>query len=163
MSCRTVRRDGRWNYQLLRLSSRLLQFTYVHLPRVVNGLMINIVHTDVGATSCTPAAKGYYVPSAAATAQSSCTPGSYSGMTGQISCSDCTAGHYCPNSAMATPSTCAAGSFSPGGQVTACSSCGAGTFASFEGSTACCQCCASFYSVGRPACSSSFFPDIDVS
>jgi hypothetical protein len=120
------------------------------------GHCLTIVFTDTGATSCTLAAAGYYVPTAAATAESTCTPGSYSGMTGSIACSDCTAGHYCPNTAMATPSACAAGSYSPGGQVSKCTKCDQGTFTGFEGSSSCCPCCANFYAVGCLVCPCSF-------
>lgn len=100
-----------------------------------------------GSTSCTPANPGYYVPTPAATAQSTCTPGTFTGNTGSVSCSFCTPGSECPYSGLATPIPCARGHYSPGGNVAHCIVCAAGTFGSILGATACCECCANYFNV----------------
>ena len=71
------------------------------------------------ATSCTPAAAGYYVSGTGATSQTACPAGTYGSTTGLTSsaCSGkCTAGYYCPAaSTSATQNECTAGNYCPAG------------------------------------------------
>ena len=71
------------------------------------------------ATSCTPAAAGYYVSGTEATSQTACPAGTYGSTTGLTSsaCSGkCTAGYYCPAaSTSATQNECTAGNYCPAG------------------------------------------------
>ena len=81
------------------------------------------------ATSCTPAAAGYYVSGTGATSQTACPAGTYQSSTGKTSCSDAAAGTYTTgckdttnNKACTGTSVCADGKYSDK-KASSCTAC----------------------------------------
>ena len=81
------------------------------------------------ATSCTPAATGYYVSGTEATSQTACPAGTYQGSTGKTSCSDAVAGTYTTgckdttnNKACTGTSVCSNGTYSDQ-KASSCTAC----------------------------------------
>ena len=104
------------------------------------------------ATSCTPAATGYYVSGTEATSQTACPAGTYQGSTGKTSCSDAVAGTYTTgckdttnNKACTGTSVCSNGTYSDQ-KASSCTACttakgytNSGTTASSHAGAASCK------------------------
>ena len=94
------------------------------------------------ATSCTPAAKGYYVSGTEATSQTACAAGTYTSSTGQSVCSNAAAGTYTTgcqdttnNKACTGTAVCAQNNYSDA-KASKCTACATANGYGNSGSTA---------------------------
>jgi autotransporter-associated beta strand protein len=85
--------------------------------------------------TCTQASPGNFVPTAGATTQTACPPGSYSATAGATSCTLASAGHYVDTAGATAQTACSVGTYQPNTGQTSCLLAAAGHFVDVAAAT----------------------------